>query len=64
MVNQEKHKVDTQAAAEWLHQKIEAAEIKVVSKIETRPKKSQSEHISSHPKKFTDKLPPLRGASG
>ncbi len=32
MVNQEKHKVDTNAAAEWLHQKIEFGEIRIMPK--------------------------------
>jgi ATP sulfurylase len=42
MVNQERHKVDVSAVAEWLHTKIEAGEIKIVTKPINRPFKSFS----------------------
>lgn len=61
MVNQQKHKVDTKAIAEWIHDKIHAGEIRLIKLINPQKKRAQSQHNYSNKNKLIDKLPPLSG---
>jgi len=60
MVNQQKHKIDIKALAQWIHDKIHTGEIKLIKPV-VQKRRAQSQHNPLTKNKLLDKLPPLTG---